>query len=232
MSQQSYEFLRLLKELGLFSETTAVVYSLLLIEGSYSKAQIVSRTLRDKQEIETSLKKLIELRLVNRDREQTGFKYYATNPLVAWSSLETELIWQLDTSLRAISDIQNISSLNAENLRKKLIAVKQQAQKIYKPQIAILNHRENDVQTNEEFAQILSEMISQARKQIFAVSKSPRLKQVSLFWTALTEQGYFILKSRLSMSKPKEQSRWACAILLNILSLYKLSEKLRARAKF
>lgn len=188
MSQQLYEFLRLLSELGLFSDTTALVYSLLLIEGHYSKAQIVNRTLRDKQEIETSLKKLIELRLVNRDREQTGFKYYATNPSVAWLSLETELIWRLDTSLRAISDIQNISSLDAEDLRKKLVAIKQQAQQIYKPQIAILNHKENDVQTNEEFAQILSEMISQARKQIFAVSKSPRLKQVSLFWTALTER--------------------------------------------
>ncbi|WP_442938598.1 DUF1998 domain-containing protein [Nostoc sp.] len=29
-------------------------------------------------------------------------------------------------------------------------------------------------------------------------------------------QGYFILKSCLSVSKPKEQSRWACAIFLNI----------------
>ncbi|MEH1889088.1 MAG: hypothetical protein V7K92_06300, partial [Nostoc sp.] len=31
-------------------------------------------------------------------------------------------------------------------------------------------------------------------------------------------QGYFILKSCLSVSKPKEQSRWACAIFLNIWS--------------
>ncbi|MEH1890042.1 MAG: hypothetical protein V7K92_11505, partial [Nostoc sp.] len=32
------------------------------------------------------------------------------------------------------------------------------------------------------------------------------------------QQGYFILKSCLSVSKPKEQSRWACAIFLNIWS--------------
>ncbi|MEH1890035.1 MAG: hypothetical protein V7K92_11470, partial [Nostoc sp.] len=29
-----------------------------------------------------------------------------------------------------------------------------------------------------------------------------------------SNQGYFILKSCLSVSKPKEQSRWACAIFL------------------
>lgn len=45
-------------------------------------------------------------------------------------------------------------------------------------------------------------------------------------------QGYFILKSCLSVSKPKDQSRWACAMFSNILSLYKLREKLRASAKF
>ncbi|WP_322731655.1 hypothetical protein [Nostoc sp. ChiQUE01b] len=48
---------------------------------------------------------------------------------------------------------------------------------------------------------------------------------------AVLRQGYFILKSCLTVSSPKEQSRWACAMFENIWSRYKLSVKLRAMVK-
>jgi hypothetical protein len=44
-------------------------------------------------------------------------------------------------------------------------------------------------------------------------------------------QGYFILKSCLSVSSPKEHNRSACAMFLNIWSRYKFRVKLRAMAK-
>ncbi len=46
-----------------------------------------------------------------------------------------------------------------------------------------------------------------------------------------SSQGYFILKSCLSVSSPKEHNRSACAMFLNIWSRYKFRVKLRAMAK-
>jgi hypothetical protein len=76
MNQRKHSFLNLLKELELFSETTAIVYNILILKGNLSKLQIMNQTSKVKEEIDLSLKHLVKLRLVNRNRDHIGFRYY------------------------------------------------------------------------------------------------------------------------------------------------------------
>jgi hypothetical protein len=49
-------------------------------------------------------------------------------------------------------------------------------------------HKERDAEGPEAFAQLIWEILSQARKHIVVVSRSPRLPQVSSFWAVLTQR--------------------------------------------
>jgi len=52
--------------------------------------------------------------------------------------------------------------------------------------VAALEHRQWDADTPQQLAQLVCEIVSTARHEVLAVSKSPRLPQVSAFWTVLT----------------------------------------------
>jgi hypothetical protein len=62
------------------------------------------------------------------------------------------------------------------------------ARRLYRPYAAALAHQEWDAATADEFAQLICEVMGQARRTIVAVSTSPRLPQVAAFWATLSDR--------------------------------------------
>ncbi len=95
--------------------------------------------------------------------------------------LTADLVWETDTTLRPIRNLPETDNPGVEGLRLICTEISTLAEQLYKPHIAALQHRERDAQSIEELAQLTCEIIYQARKQVLAVSRSPRLPQVSSF---------------------------------------------------
>ncbi len=169
-----------------FSAAAASTYSLLLTDGPLSVEQLEQRTQQNGTRLEQALKKLQELRLIGTDHQRGHPLYYATDPAMAWLSLTADLVWEKRNTLNTISNLPETNSPDTEHLRMLCAEISAHAERLYKPQVAALKHRERDAESSEELAQFTCEIIYQARKEIFAVSKTPRQPQVSSFWAVLS----------------------------------------------
>jgi sugar-specific transcriptional regulator TrmB len=169
-----------------FSRAAAVLYSTLLINGPQTTKQLEIRTSIPHKHIEHGLNQLIALRLVNTDYQRDQIYYYATNPSIAWLTLATDLVWEVDDRPGFIRCLPETENQSIEGLRLLCQHISAAAQKLYKPYTAIFYHKERGAKSSDELAQLTCEAIYQAEKQILAVSRSPRLPQVSSFWAVLT----------------------------------------------
>lgn len=161
--------LELMASLG-FDRLTAQVYAVLLTHGPLPAPALQAVFPREETDIAGSLSRLQDHRLTGVAYEHSRPRNYATAPALAWQSLATDLLW----------------SGSSEARRRLCVELAAVAGRLHRPHLAALSHREWDASTTEELAQLVCEIVSTARRQILAVSKSPRLPHVAAFWTALT----------------------------------------------
>lgn len=176
---------RLMLEFG-FTRTTVVLYSSLLTDGPLAMDKLASLTNQGPKQIKESVGQLMRLRLIGRERQKNQLAYYAADPDIAWLALSADLVWSTDTTMGHIRNLPDTGNPNIEHLRMLCREISTLAQQLYRPQNGVRHHRERDAETPEELAQLTCEIISLANRQILAVSKSPRLPQVSSFWAVLT----------------------------------------------
>lgn len=171
-----------------FSQIAAQIYSLLLTNGPLSIEQLENAARLPRENIDRSLKRLLNLRLVSTDHQRGHPVYYATDPSLAWLAITADLVWATSTTLKPIRNLPETDNPSIEGLRLLCDKISTLAQDLYRPQVAVLQHKERDAEGPEELAQLTCEIIYQARRQVLAVSRSPRLPQVSSFWTVLTSR--------------------------------------------
>lgn len=169
-----------------FKPITTVIYNLLLVNGPLLETHLEENVSASHEQIACALKQLVALRLISTDHHRGRSYYYATDPSLAWSALATDLVWKIDDTPGLITELPKTDNQSIEELRVLCSEVSTLAQKLYKPYIAALRHKERDAKSLEELAQFTCEAIDQAQRQIVAVNKSPRLPQVSSFWTVLS----------------------------------------------
>lgn len=181
------KLLQLFQRLGM-GDATGVVYAVVLRTGPLTISQIVGSTGLPSAEVNTALRMLSLLQVVSTDQRRGRRLFYATDPRFAWLSLTADLVWRSTATLKPVRSLPSTGRENIENLRKLYAEISEVAQRLYKPQSSATEHKERDVETEEEFAQLTCEIIYQSRNQIRAVARSPLLPQLSAFWTALTDQ--------------------------------------------
>lgn len=167
----------LMSELG-FDRAATQVYGVVLTCGPVPKRAIVSMLSGVSPEVDSALRQLQERGLVGSVyRRLRRHQYYAISPNISWRSLSSELRWRTsdaigpgNASLGVCDEIAAIGS------------------RLYRPYAAALAHGEWDAATANEFAHLICEAIGQARQTILAVSTSPRLPQVALFWATLSDR--------------------------------------------
>jgi hypothetical protein len=168
---------QLMFELG-FDRTATQVYGVVLTCGPVPKRAIVSMLGGVSTEVGSALRQLHERGLVGSVyRRLRRRQYYALGPNIAWRSLSSELLWRTTHELGPGDASPSIYD--------EIIAV---ARRLYRPYAAALAHQEWDAATADEFAQLICEVMGQARRTIVAVSKSPRLPQVASFWATLSDR--------------------------------------------
>ncbi len=163
--------LELMAALG-FDRLTAQVYAVLLTHGPLPAPALQAVFPRGEADIAGSLSRLQEHRLAGVEYEHSRPRHYATDPSLAWEALGMDLLWSDSGEAR-------------RRLCAELAAV---TARLHRRHLAALTHREWDALTTEELAQLVCEIVSTARRQILAVSRSPRLPQVAAFWTTLTSR--------------------------------------------
>jgi len=171
-----------------FKRSVALVYVRLLTDGPLAKPELLKATRQAPPHVDQALQQLLCLRLIGTDHQRGRSLYYATEPALAWLALVADLVWSTGAALGPIRNLPQTEDPQVENLRLICTEVSALAQRLYKPQAAALGHKERDAESREEFAQLICESIGQAQQRILAVSKSPRLPQVSSFWAVLTRQ--------------------------------------------
>lgn len=184
MVPQPPRLIELMKQFG-FEPTVSLVYRALLQEGPLSVAQITRATGHSPARIDKALERLLGLRLVGLDHDRSTKLYLAANPSLAWLALRAELVWGAKVTLQPLKDLLSTDDPKVESLRMLCAEMETEAAKLYKPQSAAWSHKNLHAETQEELAQLTCEAIYQARKRIYAVSRSPRLRQVADFWTVL-----------------------------------------------
>lgn len=163
--------LELMASLG-FDRLTAQVYAVLLTHGPLPAPALQAVFPREETDLAGSLSRLQDHLLTGVAYEHSRPRYYAAEPALAWESLGTDLLWSGASEAR-------------RRLCTQLATV---AGRLHRHHLAALTHREWDAVTTEELAQLVCEIVATARRQILAVSKSPRLPHVAAFWTALTSR--------------------------------------------
>lgn len=171
-----------------FSQISALAYSLLLVDGPLSVKQLRDKVATSHKHIEHTLEQLMALHLISTDHQRDQSYYYATDPSLAWRALATELVWEIEDTLVSHTELPETDNQSVEELRTLCNDISSLTQSLYKPYVAVLQHKERDANSLEELAQLTCEAIQQAQKQVIAVDKSPKLPQVSSFWTVLTRR--------------------------------------------
>jgi hypothetical protein len=171
-----------------FSQISAVIYNLLLIEGPLSVKQLESKISAPHKQVEHVLQQLITLRLVGMDHQRGQPYFYATDPSIAWLALATDLVWKIDDKPGIISNLPETDNQSIEGLRMLCNKIGTLAESLYKPYIAALQHKERDAMSFDELSQLTCEMIYSSKSQVIAANRSPRLPQVSSFWVVLTKR--------------------------------------------
>lgn len=172
-----------------FHKTTSLLYELILNEGPLSLQDISIKLQQKATSLEDYIKQLLQLRLIGFDTFRlTKRLYYATNPSIAWITLVADLVWNEKVDLSPIDKLEETDNAEIENLRMICREVSLTADKLYRPHRSAIRHKERDAETLDEFVRLTCEIIYQARENIYALSKTPRLPSVSQFWAVLSDR--------------------------------------------
>ena len=173
----SVRLFQLMSELG-FDRAATQVYGVVLTCGPVPKRAVVSMLSGVSTEVDSALRQLQERGLVSSVyRRLRRHQYYAISPSIAWRSLSSELLWRTSDAIPAGNSARGICD--------EIAAV---GSRLYRAYAVALAHHEWDAATADEFAQLICDAMGQARQTILAVSKSPRLPQVALFWATLSDR--------------------------------------------
>jgi len=178
----------LMTEVG-FDPVATEVYGVVLTCGPLPRRGILSILSDASTRIDGALSLLRERGLVGRlHRRLRRRQFYATPPDIAWPALSSQLLWSTtdDAAGTRPSPVARDPAMEARRRRYAEIAAV--AGRLHRPYAAALAHQEWDAGTTEEFAQLICELIAQARTSVVAVSKSPRLPQVASFWATLSDR--------------------------------------------
>ena len=181
------EVLELLKSFG-FDRFTGQVYAVLLARGPLPKRELQAVFARPEARLDRSLAILQNHRLAGIAYERLRPRYYATDPRLAWQTISTDLLWSSSSTVSPRPPGSPAADAAAESRRRLCSELSIAAGRLFRRHRAVLTHREWDAMTSEELAQLVCEIVSTARREILAVSKSPHLPQVAAFWTALTSR--------------------------------------------
>ena len=172
-----------------FDRVATEVYGVVLTCGPLARRGIVSVLPGLSRQVDDALAVLHRRGLIGSEyRRLRRRRFYAVAPHLAWKALGSDLLWSTadPTAARSPSPRATDPSIKARSGACDEIALV--AERLYRPHAAALAHREWDAATEEEFAQLICELIAHARTSVLAVSMSPRLPQVASFWATLTDR--------------------------------------------
>lgn len=153
-----------------FSEKLSKCYLNVLDEGSLNLAEIISgKNQWTYQQTLAWIEDLLLNKLVFIDRDVV----YPLNPRIAFEALGKSKLWEkkIDKHL-----VQKYALIGIELSRS------------YKHKSPVSFNKIKLAKTSQQLSSLLSEAITISKKLVFAVSKSPRLPQVPLIWTSISEK--------------------------------------------
>lgn len=195
MQTRSAEFERELVDFG-FAPDVSSVYTFVLTRGSMRSSALGSLPL-SRRRLEDSVEALVRLGLLAQMRLDGHRHVYAVDPMRAWTSRIAQLVWAEATELAPIRALPVTRHPGTEALRKRLERIRTIAVQVaaeIDPLPVRLVSAERDprrmvvVEREELLASLMAEAIANARKQIRAVSRPPRIPQLAAIWDALTQR--------------------------------------------
>src|SRR5262245_1500631 len=175
-------------ELGL-ERTATEVYGVVLTCGPVARKGIVAILPELGGQMDQALAVLARRGLIGSDYQRVRRRrFYAVVPHVAWRALGSDLRWNTMHWTESGLAAAGLAVHTVEERARLCDEIAAVAGRLYRPHAAAVEHREWDAATDEEFARLICELIARARTSVLAVSRSPRLPQVALFWTTLTDR--------------------------------------------
>ena len=171
-----------------FDRLTAEIYEALLRCGPLPRRQLLAILSQSHTRLDSGLAVLRDHNLVSVDYERFQPRYYAINPAVAWQALRADILWKTLDTMSPAESVLRVDHPAVETLLRTCADLAGVGGRLYRHHIAALEHRQWDADTPQQLAHLVCEIVSTARHEVRAVSKSPRLPQVSTFWTVLTER--------------------------------------------
>jgi hypothetical protein len=171
-----------------FSLPSASVYKALLVNGPLSPTELTNLSRQPAAHLEQTVQVLMDLQLIAKDYVRGQPQFYARDPAIAFLALETDLVWETDTSLKPARLVPSTGDPRKDELRTTCVEIIKVARRLYKPHSAALSHRVRDANTPDELMRLTCELLYHSTEVIYAASRSPRLPHVSQFWTVLTER--------------------------------------------
>ena len=177
-----------------FSESIISVYSCLLLQGSASLNQIAQITGLGLDNARQEVDRLLELQVIAFDMVKKKYILYALDPDVVWAAFIKGTSWKFVNTL-SDSDIDILMShlpeshrLVLQHFRESVEAIRKAATEQYSGATFVTKHRWREAIDTNHMSQVLAESIQQAKSQIRAVSKSPRLPHVALIWESILKR--------------------------------------------
>ncbi len=174
-----------------FDEATIIVYQTLLMADHMGAKQIEESTRLYADEVQRSLRRLLELNAVVVDAIRGRLVYYALDPELVWPAYTKRITWKFITSLIDTDIEDSIARLPKthrevlEHFRATAHNIGQSAKEMYTSSLSIMAHQWRDAADNDQLSRLLAEAILHSRSTIRAVSKSPRLSRIDLIWQSI-----------------------------------------------
>jgi hypothetical protein len=177
-----------------FSESIISVYSFLLLKESTSLDQIAKATSLGLDKTREEVDHLLELQVIAFDMAKKKYILYALDPDVVWSAFIKSTSWKFVNTLTdndingLMSNLPESHQVALQHFRESVEMIRKAAVELYGGTGFITKHRWREAVDINHMSQVLAESIQQAKSQIRAVSKSPRLPHVALIWESILKR--------------------------------------------
>jgi len=168
-------FITELMSLG-FSKELATLYLFILQHNPIRISDIPEGKLHLIEDL--ALNKLV---LVDRDT------IYSMNPKITFKALGKEVLYERLVDLN-IKDVPKTKKTEIKNFLKKCENLGNKLQRIYNYKTPVSFDKVKIVETPNKLSLLLSDAIDKASSEILAISKSPRLPDISIIWSSILEK--------------------------------------------
>src|SRR5262249_39374990 len=144
MRTRIYDLFRQLK----LPRPVASVYCALLCDGPMRFEEVAEAAGEEQKKIDHALILLRTMRLIGEERGC----FYAAEPGLAWLAIIADQVWGKQTTLAPVHDLPTLLDGEAERVRRVCEEIAIAAREMYKPYLAVSNHRERDVETWDQMA--------------------------------------------------------------------------------